>query len=255
MTKVSQKTQIFKEGTSEKTKTSKLFDVNKRFEFLSQLSEMVVKGETASLLVTGEGGLGKTYTVNETVNKLFDNDDEEIKREVVVIKGYSTARGLYNTLYDNNGKLIIFDDCDSVLKNDVSLNLLKGALDSYDERIIKWQSQARKGDDYPREFEFTGKIIFISNKKKEKLDQAVLSRCMVVDVSMTPEEKIERMRTVLKFVCPNLPLEVKEESLDLIDEHKYNIENLNFRTLIKVSKIKNSFPDSWKDLATYAMYG
>jgi hypothetical protein len=62
----------------------------------------------------------------------------------------------------------------------------------------------------------TGKnsVIFISNKKKEKVDQAVRTRCMVVDVSMTPEEKIERMRTVLKYVSPEIPLEVKEDSLD-----------------------------------------
>jgi len=254
MIKVSKtpKVEIFNEGTTNPNPT---FDVNQRFEFLSQLSEMVVENKTASLLVTGEGGLGKTYTVNETVNKLMDNDDDKIQEQVKVIKGYSTPRGLYNTLYDNNGKLIIFDDCDSVLKNDVSLNLLKGALDSYDERIISWSAQARGDDDYPRRFEFTGRIIFISNKKKEKIDQAVLSRCMVVDVSMTPAEKIERMRTVLKFVCPELPMSTKEESLDLIDKHKENIKDLNFRTLIKVSKIKHSFPDNWEGLATYAMFG
>lgn len=254
MTKVSKtpQTEIFNEGTSPETPS---FDVNQRFEFLSQLSEMVVKGDTPSLLVTGEGGLGKTYTVNEAVNRLMDGDDEKIKSEVKVIKGYSTPRGLYNTLYDNNGKIIIFDDCDSVLEKSTSLELLKGALDSYDERIITWSAQARGDDDYPRSFEFTGSVIFISNKKKEKVDQAVRTRCMVVDVSMTPEEKIERMRTVLKHVSPEIPLEVKEESLDLIDKHKDNIEDLNFRTLIKVSKIKNSFPENWEGLATYAMFG
>lgn len=257
MTKTTKKLELLKEGTNPNNtptiNSDVTFNVNKRFEFLEQLSQMVVENKTPSLLVTGEGGLGKTYTINQTVSKLI-GDDGDVQREVEVIKGYSTARGLYNSLYDHNGKLIIFDDCDSILSDKVSLNILKGALDSYEERIITWQAQMRKGDEYPQKFEFTGRIIFISNKKREKIDQAILSRCMVVDVSMTPKEKIERMQTVLEFVCPEVPLEEKQESLDLINKHRDEIKDLNFRTLIKVSKIKNSFPDGWEDLATYSMF-
>lgn len=245
------KLELFQEGTTEND--IKKFDVNKRFDFLEQLTQMVVEDKTPSLLVTGEGGLGKTYTINQVVKKLM-GDDFDVKNNVEVIKGYSTARGLYNSLYDHNDKLIIFDDCDSILSDKVSLNILKGALDSYDERIITWQAQMRKGDEYPQKFEFTGRIIFISNKKRSKIDQAILSRCMVVDVSMTAEEKITRMKTVLKYVCPEVPLEEKEESLNLINKYRDDIKDLNFRTLIKVSKIKNSFPDNWEELATYSMF-
>ena len=90
-----------------------------------------------SLVVTGGPGNGKSHTIIKTVqeNGLIESD------HYVVFKGYSTARGLYNTLYDHNGKLIIFDDCDSVLEDKTSLNILKSALDSYDKRTISWMAK------------------------------------------------------------------------------------------------------------------
>jgi hypothetical protein len=225
---------------------NKTFNVNQRFDFTEKLAIMVAKGSTPSLVVTGEGGLGKTHSVLEAVNSVLEQED------YVVQKGYSTPKGLYNFLYDNNGKLIIFDDCDSVLEKPVSLNILKGALDSYDKRIISWESAAR-GDEYPNKFEFTGKVIFISNKKRDSIDQAVCSRSFVVDLSMSPSEKIERMSTVLHKICPEIAYEKKKDALDLLDKHKETIKDLNFRTLIKVSKIRNTFDSDWENLATYAM--
>lgn len=225
---------------------NKTFNVNQRFDFTEKLAIMVAKGSTPSLVVTGEGGLGKTHSVLQAVNSVLEEED------YVVQKGYSTPKGLYNFLYDNNGKLIIFDDCDSVLEKPVSLNILKGALDSYDKRIISWESAAR-GDEYPNKFEFTGKVIFISNKKRDSIDQAVCSRSFVVDLSMSPAEKIERMETVLNKICPEIPYEKKKDALDLLNKHKDTIKDLNFRTLIKVSKIRSTFDSDWENLATYAM--
>jgi hypothetical protein len=96
------------------------FNINQRFEFLQDLTSMVVCGVTPSLIVTGEGGLGKTHTVNSTIQQGGMQPSE-----YTTFKGYSTARGLYNTLFDHNGKLIIFDDCDSVLEDKIAVNILK----------------------------------------------------------------------------------------------------------------------------------
>ena len=147
------------------------FTINERFEFLDDLTSMVITGVTPSLVVTGPGGNGKTNSVKRTIesNELEDKD-------FVFFKGYSTARGLYNTLFDNNGKLIIFDDCDSVLDDKVSKNILKSALDSYEDRTISWLSKMTKADEYPSQFNFTGRIIFISNKSKDSIDGALKSR-------------------------------------------------------------------------------
>jgi len=221
------------------------YTVNQKFEFLSDLTTMVVNNITPSLVCCGAGGLGKTFSVTKTIK---DNDVDE--SNFLFIKGYSTARGLYNTLYDNNGKLIVFDDCDSVLEDKIALNILKSALDSYEKRTISWSARMNKSDVYPQSFDFTGRIIFISNKDKSKIDGAILSRSLTVDLSMTPDEKIERMEYILPNILPDYELAVKKDALKFLSENKES-DNLNLRTLIMVSKIRHSYKNTWQDLSNY----
>jgi hypothetical protein len=206
---------------------------------------MVVNNTTPSLIVTGEGGLGKTHSVTETIKS---NDLSEDK--YVFFKGYSTARGLYNTLYDNNDKLIIFDDCDSVLDDKVALNILKSALDSYEKRTISWMAKMNKNDEYPQQFEFTGRIIFISNKSITDVNEAIRSRSLTVDLTMTPSDKIERMSAILENILPEYQLEFKKEALGFLSE-VCNEVSVNMRMLIMVTKMRYNYPDRWKDLASY----
>lgn len=221
--------------------------ISQRFNILNNLATMVIDGITPSLIVTGEGGLGKTHAVNEAIAKagMFGF-------EFVFFKGYSTARGLYNTLYDNNGKLIIFDDCDSVLEDKVAINILKSALDSYDKRTITWMAKMNKSDDYPQQFDFTGRIIFISNKKKESIDTAILSRSLTVDLTMTGDEKISRMAQILGNILPDVTLDIKVDALNFLAENKEH-KNVNMRTLIMISKMRQCNPDGWKQMAEYML--
>jgi hypothetical protein len=223
------------------------FNINQKFDILSNLTSMVVNDVTPSLLVTGDPGMGKTQSVNTTI-KLNDLED----KDYVFIKGYSTARGLYNTLFDNNGKLIVFDDCDSVLEDKIAVSILKSALDSYEKRTISWSAKMNKNDEYPQQFDFTGRIIFISNKTKSKIDTAILSRSLTVDLTMTPDEKIERMNFVLNDILPDYKMDIKQDALDYLTENK-ETGNLNMRTLIMVSKMRFAFPDNWKEMANYML--
>ena len=223
------------------------FSINERFNFLNDLTKMVIYDVTPSLIVTGEGGLGKTHSVSQAIDITGLQD-----HEFVFFKGYSTARGLYNTLYDNNDKLIIFDDCDSVLEDKVAVNILKSALDSYETRTISWMAKMNKNDEYPQQFDFTGRIIFISNKSKTSIDGAILSRSLTVDLTMTPDEKIERMTTILPNILPEYGDEVKTEALNFLNENKEG-SNINMRTLIMVIKMASSNPDTWKSMASYML--
>ena len=221
------------------------FDINQRFGFFNDLTSMVVNGVTPSLVVLGEGGLGKSYSVTKTIE---DNYLEPT--EYVFFKGYSTARGLYNTLFDNNGKLIVFDDCDSVLDDKVAVNILKSALDSYDKRTISWMSKVSKSDEYPQHFDFTGRIIFISNKSKEKIDEAILTRSLTVDLTMTPDDKISRMEAILGSILPEYDMADKRAALEFLKSVKDEV-SLNMRMLIMVTKMCLQYPDTWRSLATY----
>jgi len=243
------------------------FSINERFGFLADMVTMVAKGDQASVVVTGPGGLGKSHTVTKSLRKAGFRDLSTLndlpigepvpKNAFVVIKGYSTPKGLYRTLYENRNSVIVFDDCDSVLKDPVSLNLLKGALDSYSKRVISWRADIKE-EDLPTTFEFKGRVVFISNISSSNLDQAIISRSLAVDLSMTAKQKIERMRFLLtqpEFM-PESTMVEKTDAMNLIDSLKDSVKELSLRTLIQVTKIRKSNPNNnWKNLAEYAICG
>ena len=167
-----------------------------------------------------------------------------------VVKGYSTAKGLYRTLFENNGMVIVFDDCDSILKDDVAKNLLKGALDSYSKRYISWNADMRD-EDLPRSFEFTGSIVFVSNMNLEKIDQAIRTRSLVVDLSMTEAQKLERMEVIANTdeFLPEISPVSKSLALEFLKSNVNKIPNLSLRSLIAVTKIANTGNPEWKSLA------
>ena len=220
------------------------FSINERFGFIDELVGMVRDGATPSMMVTGQGGLGKSYTVLQNVKDLQENKD------FVVIKGFSTAKALFRLLQMENGKLFIFDDCDSVLKDPASQNLLKAALDSFGKRRITWNAESN--DDLERSFDFTGKVIFISNMPFNKIPQALVSRSYTIDLSMTQADKIERMKEILpQLVEGEVTMKEKQDAMDFVEENAENIADLNFRTLIKVAKIRKGAKGDWRKMAEY----
>jgi hypothetical protein len=264
------KDQLWKMGFTVGTVTSNMtpkvdeFGINKRFEFVEQMVGMVSKKTIASAIITGQGGLGKTHTVLKSLEDAgYKNVTDLAEFEVGtvlnaskcyrIIKGFSTAKGLYRSLFDGNGMVLVFDDCDSVLKDPVALNLLKGALDSYGERYINWNSDMRE-DDLPRSFKFTGSIVFISNMDLDRVDQAVRSRALCVDLSMTQAQKVERMETIIESpdFLEDFDLTYKRDAIAFIKDHADKVSNLSLRTLISTVKIRAEGGD-WKQLAKYVM--
>jgi hypothetical protein len=240
------------------------FGINKRFEFVEQMVSMVSKKTIASAIITGEGGLGKTHTVLASLDRAgFTNVTDLAEFEIGsvvntsksyrVIKGFSTAKGLYRSLFESNGMVLVFDDCDSVLKDPVALNLLKGALDSYGERYINWNAEMRDPD-LPRSFKFTGSIVFISNMDLDRVDQAVKSRALCVDLTMTQEQKVERMEVLVESedFLEDFSVTVKRDAIAFIRDNMDNVANLSLRTLIATTKIAAEGGD-WKQLAKYVL--
>lgn len=238
------------------------FPINQRFEFVSQLVEMVASKQTPSCIITGEGGLGKSYTVLNSLQQAGLKDISEFEvgstvpnmKSFRVVKGFSTAKGLYRILFENQNNIVVFDDCDSILKDPDALNILKGALDSFDKRIITWNTST-DNDNLPRFFRFNGGIIFISNMSADKINQALKSRSMNIDLSMTIDQKIDRMEFIMKseMFLPAIPSSYKEDALSVIRDFKSEANELSLRTLITVSKIRNSGNANWKDLAKYML--
>ena len=241
------------------------FGINKRFEFVTKMVNMVASKTLPSAVITGQGGLGKTHTVLNALNtagliNVTDLAEFEAGTRLPlshcyrIIKGYSTAKGLYRTLFECNNMTVVFDDCDSILKDPVALNILKGALDSYSDRYISWNADMRD-DDLPRSFKFTGQIVFISNMDLDRIDQAIRSRCLCVDLSMTEEQKLERMEVIVNenTFLPEYDSQVKIEAMAFLkNEMVGKAVNLTLRSLIATVKIAASGGD-WKSLAKYVL--
>jgi len=256
--------QIVAADVAIQTERDERFGINTRFEFVTKLVNMVASGVQPSAVITGEGGLGKTYTVTKTLNDAGYTDISNLadfqvgtiintKKCFTQVKGFSTAKGLYRTLFENNNSNVVFDDCDSDLKDPVAQNILKGALDSYGKRVISWNADMRD-EDLPRSFEFTGRVIFISNLSQSGIDQAIRSRSMMIDLSMTSDQKLERMEHIAQSdeFLPEYDQSIKSDALALIREIKEDCKEISLRTLIAVCKIRAANTD-YRDLATYML--
>lgn len=214
---------------------------------------------TRSLIAYGSGGVGKTYNMQQVMiekNGLvaFDQDQHVAGSpdyDLVKITGKSTPTAMYKALYEHNGKVIVFDDCDSVLENDDAVNILKGALDTNGDGTISYGTSARMkladGTDAPKRFKFTGKAVFISNLTAKQMPQPLRSRAMTVDLTMTASETIETMKKIVPhmafynnageaiYVSP----EERTNAMNLIEKYadQIDIGDLNARTLGQVALV------------------
>jgi len=239
----------------EEDMTSNKYDVNLRFQFITNFVTMVADKSQPSVIIAGPGGLGKSVTVIKALKaagltdvsntESFNAGERLPHKRFRAVKGHSTAKALYRTLYENKDSILLFDDCDSVLRDETASNLLKAVCDSCDERIVSWNAESIFGDDLPRSFRFTGGIIFITNMDKRKLSQALRTRSIVIDVSMTTEEKMIRMTKIAyeQDFMPEADQNIKKLALDVLYKYKYkdNVKDLSLRSLIQVVRIAQTY--------------
>ena len=209
------------------------------FGNLERLTKMVGRGIQPSLVITGMAGVGKTHLVKETLKGMGLTESKDF----VHFKGRATAAGLFITLYQNSDKIIVLDDCDSVFKDDDAVNILKAALDSYDTRKISYISSKPLKDEYgdpiPPHFEFTGRIIFISNIHQSKLDEAIRSRSFVSDITMNTTQMFTRMEQLIEGMERSIPIAAKQQALEIMKrlDSKFAGIDVNLRSFIKAARI------------------
>lgn len=138
--------------------------LDERFETIDMLSHASTRGQIRSLMISGPGGLGKSYTVEQAIREY---DPERTK--TVIAKGFVKPTGLFLLLhrYRHEGEVIVLDDCDSIFRDEDAMNILKGALDTGKERIVRWGAETKMvdedGEPIEREFEYKGTVIFLTN--------------------------------------------------------------------------------------------
>jgi hypothetical protein len=250
--------------TDEQIKTR----LRERFDILDEMTRAVKKGDVRAMIVTGPPGVGKSHGVETVLSKhdVFATvaQNEKLKKYEVV-KGAMSAIGLYKKLYEYSDKksILVFDDCDSVLLDDLSLNILKAALDSGKKRMIHWNTDSRllRSEGVPNSFEFRGGAIFITNIKFENVKskklkdhlEALESRCHYLDLTIdTEREKVLRIKQIVEDGMLE-PYEFQPsdvvELLEFIDNNKQKLRELSLRMVLKLADLRKSFPKTWTAMA------
>jgi hypothetical protein len=240
--------------------------LSERFEILDQMTKAVKQGDVRAMIVSGPPGVGKSYGVEAVLQKsdLF-NTLAERKPKFEVVKGAMSSIGLYAKLYEfaAEGNVVVFDDCDSILMEDLSLNILKGALDSSERRFISWNTDSRllRSEGIPDRFEFKGAAIFITNIKFEHVKSkrlrdhldALESRCHYIDLQMdTNREKILRIKQVVNSgeMLAKYEFEecIKDEIVEFVEANQDKLRELSLRMVLKVAQLRKAFPTTWKSM-------
>jgi hypothetical protein len=233
------------------------------------MTRAVKKGDVRAMIVSGPPGVGKSFGVEKVLSKhdLMANiaNDEKLKKYEIV-KGAMSAIGLYKKLYEFSDKkcILVFDDCDSILLDDIALNILKAALDSSKKRTISWNTDSRSlvAEGVPNSFEYKGGAIFITNIKFENVKskklqdhlEALESRCHYLDLTIdTMREKLLRIHQVVaeNDMLADYEFSKAEEAelVEFIDVNKGKLRELSLRMVLKLADLRKSMPSTWKSVA------
>lgn len=244
--------------------------IKTRFNILDDMAKATIAGDIRAMIVSGPPGVGKSYGVEQQMEKasLFDQLTNSRTRYEVV-KGAMTALGLYAVLYKYSDakNVLVFDDCDSVFQDDLALNILKAALDSGKSRRICWNSDSsllnREG--IPNSFEFKGSCIFITNLKFEHLKskklqdhlEALQSRCHFLDLTIdSARDKMLRIKQVDRDSEGGLFKDYDfndgqgQEIFDFMEENAHKLREISMRMALKIADLfKVTGVNDWKVLA------
>jgi len=260
-------TQVAAPVAVEETDEEIIARIEERFAILDEMTAATVNGNVRAMIVVGPPGVGKSFGVERELEKSGLLDDlVGRRRRYEVVKGAMTPVGLYSKLYEFSdvGNVLVFDDCDSILLDDVSLNILKAALDSSKKRVIHWNADSHKlrNEGVPNKFEFKGSVIFITNIKFDhvrsaKLQdhlEALMSRCHYLDLTLdTMRDRYLRIKQIARsgglFREYGLDPDQENELLDYMHQRRDNLREMSLRMAIKLADLRRMSPNRWQSIA------
>lgn len=193
-------------------------NVKELWENYAKNLKRVISGRHKFAICYGRGGVGKSFTCERLLGPKDDENpdafefrefDDEVQPnrdqyDYVTVKGKISPSQVYAEMYRHRDKLIIFDDCDHFLSMDEVQGFLKGGLDTGVNTKISNKSPKKmyniEGDkesgEIPNTFRFTGRVIAITNLTAEDIDEAVFSRALTSNLTMTIDETLSQLTEI-----------------------------------------------------------
>lgn len=210
--------------------------------YYKYLELMFNSTEINCVICRSKAGYGKTHSTLEYL--------KQQKKEFVYNSGVTTAVALYIMLCENKNKIIVLDDVENIFSDDRAVNLLKAALWGFDnKRMITYKTSSKVLQDYPDEFEFTGKLIILANNihkynKNCESFKALISRCIDYELILTQQELMQKSQAILR----ESTLTQQQQTLTNNILQKHINHDYNLRLLKRLMIFIQTDPDNAEQL-------
>jgi len=209
-------------------------DIEWAYGPLKEFTRMVVHDFSKLFMLNADGGLGKTYTVKQTLRESLGPegvgahslDDDE--RGWIYKAGHTTPLALFESLWEaRHGDILFLDDMSGITKNDKAVEMLKAATDTDGEtnkvvyessRTPELGPQNKKVDN----FTFRGGIIMSFNDTPDDNNHfnALEDRAAggsAYELTFSYDERIRLLEEIAKSDdISNLPYETRMNMVDWI---------------------------------------
>ena len=247
-------------AANEETLADKVKFLDETLQDIYDIARKVAAGAFNSLMISGRAGTGKTFSVEKALKDegLIEDDD------YIMVSGAVSTIMMFKKMFQYRNKVLVFDDCDAVFRDENGRNILKAALDTKKVRRISYLKKSGLVFDpkdfemdpegefnmiengmVPAYFDFAGRVIFISNLAKDKADPdgAIRSRSILMDVNPDDATLMERIKTLLPYLDPkDMPLKDKEEIYDFMKK----ANDVSMRTFVKAAGLKQAGLKNWE---------
>lgn len=174
---------------SKKRQNDLLSAIEGRRNTLEQMVMSVVKGFTPAMFIWGPPGLGKSHLLTTMLDGAADRGWRHHT-------AHSTPKAMFLSLQNDPDAIHLYEDCERVLKTDLSASILRAACGSPNDRE-RWVSYETANENL--HVKVTGGIIIATNANLSRTNgplSGVASRFRPIKWDMSLEE---RMATILKF--------------------------------------------------------
>ncbi|WNA16190.1 hypothetical protein XaC1_555 [Xanthomonas phage XaC1] len=239
-------------------------NIHQRFGAMMTTLECIIDpfNTIRAMIVTGAPGVGKSYNLIKRLEQAHDNLECDFHK----ISGKVTPLGLYQALNKTRhfGSVLLLDDVD-VFEDEGTLDILKAALDSSKTRTVSYISNSNvlRKEGIPNQIEYSGKIIFVSNKNfmhilnsNSKLQphvKALVTRGTFIDLQIHDTRsiliQIEDVLTHTDMLTKHVSVQQQKDILDFMKSNADRLLEPSLRTPINISGLVLHDAQNWKNTA------